>query len=528
MLNVDPGTITIEAHLGTVELIRLDDLDVSAGEIWYSAEAAREGFFSLEATIAGDPSDATLTLYDSTGVELRNSNETGDPQRLDWEANQGDSFLVQIVGTSSDVDLTLANLVTQTGATVTVADTAGDDRFVFSVGATQRQVTINDFVYRFFGSDGTNVLFTASDGQDKATLYDSEGDDTFKAGPDLATLSSGAYSVSVSGADNVLAYALGGGVDTAKLYDSAGDDTFVSSSTYGKLFGDDFFIRAKSFDRVLGYAKAGGNDQAKMHDSPGRDTFVATPVYAKMLRGVHDTRELSARSKFFETVYAYASDGSRDIAMLHGSDGDDTLNAWSTHADFSGQDSENRDFSIFIDGFLATKAYDNSGGFDVANLHDTKYLETFEASPTLGKLYGAKLYLRARGFDEVHAYSGFEGDVAYFQDSPGNDLFVGKAADDICKLSGEGFLVRAKAFDQVYAESTAGGTDSANLGDSSEDDLLEALDDWARISSNTGAIKYLYKVTGFDPVEATSSNGGTDISAADAGASFVNATGDWT
>ena len=520
MLNVDPGSITVNEDLDVVDFIRRVDLDLTAGDIWYSAEAGRDGFFSLEAAIADSTSDATLTLYDSGGEQLAISTESGDPQRLDWEAEEADTFLVRISGSSSDVDLTLANLVTQIGDTVTVADTAGDDHFIFSTGSKWRRITINDLVYDFHDPDGSNILFTAGEGHDTATLYDSAGDDTFDAGPGLATLSSDSYFVSVSGAENVQAYALSGGVDTAKLHDSTGDDTFVSASDFGKLYGEDFFIRAKSFDYVHGYAKAGGNDRAKMFDSRGRDSFKATPTYC-MMSGVVKETEFFARAKLFETVRAYATAGSGDFADLHGSDGDDTLTAGRYQAKLSGQDSEGRDFSISIQNFAVTRAYDYSGGFDVAHLYDTKYYEVFEARPDVGTLYGTKLYLLARGFDEVHAHSGeYGGDVAHFYDSPGNDLFVGKAEDGICKLEGDGFFLRAKAFDRVYAESTAGGNDSAELVDSSADEFFKAFDNWARISSTAGGIDYLYKVTGFDPVLADSSYGGTDTSDIDSEITF--------
>jgi hypothetical protein len=523
MLNIDPGSITA-TPLGTVEFMRLENVHPSADDVYYSAQAGRDGFFSLEANSA----NVELILHDADGNELATSTDKETTQRLDWEADQGDSFIVQISGTAGDVDLTLANLVTLVGDTVTVEGTLGDDQFVFSTGTTWRRVVIKELQYDFFNAEGTTVVFNAGAGDDTATLYDSAGDDAFEAGPSLATLSSDAYSVSVSGVENVFAYANEGGTDIAKLYDSPGDDTFVSTSDFGKLYGDGFLIRAKSFEFIHGYAKAGGSDRAKMFDSPGRDTFIGTPVYGKMSWDVKQT-EYVARAKFFQTVKAYATEGTRDFAALYGSDGDDELTARRYQSDLTGTDSDGRDFSISIHDFFVTRAYDNSGGNDVATLYDTKYYETFEASPASGKLHGAKLYLLARGFDQVHAYSQFPGDEARFQDSPGDDLFVGKAEERVCKLSRDGSLfLRAEGFDKVYAESTAGGNDSANLGDSFANDLLKALDDWARISSTGGGIEYLYEVKGFDSVTATSSNGGTDTTDIDPGVTFVDLDGDWT
>lgn len=536
MLNVDPGSIAIDANLGVVDFIRRDNPDPAAAEIWYSAAAGRNGSFTLEATVVGDPSDTTLTLYDTGGQELRTSTQSGPTQRLDWEANLGDSFFVQISGAANHVDLTLANLVEQVGAKVTVADTTQDDHFEFSVTTTSREIAVNGLAYEFSGANGTEIVFNAGDGHDTAALHDSAGDDTFEAGPASAKLSSDTYSVTVNGAKEVQAYAREGGVDTAKLYDSAGDDTFVSAASFGKLYGEDFFIRAKSFEYLHGYAKVGGNDRAKMFDSPDRDTFVATPTYAKMLRGVGDDREFSARSKFFETVKAYATEGNRDLADLHGSDGDDTLIARRYQTDFSGQDSEGQGFSVSIHDFFVTRAYDDSSGSDIARLYDSQYEDTFDAEPEFGRLYGVfeeqlKLFLQARGFDEVHAYSRSEGDVANIQDSPGDDLFIGTADDRICKLSGPGFFIRAKAFDKVYAKSTEGGNDRAELTDSVADDVLEGyvIDnvDLARISGTHGEIQYSYEVTGFDPVEAKSRNGGIDIAVVDPAATFVNLVGGW-
>ena len=154
MLSVDPGTLTGVIALDVIDFNRQEDLDLTAGDVWYSAEAGRDGFFSLEAAISGSPSNATLTLYDSDGQELAASTETVDSQRLDWEADQGDTFLVQVSGVSTDVDLTLANLLNHVGETVVVGDSTGDDEFMYSIATTWRRITINDLDYDFFNSDG--------------------------------------------------------------------------------------------------------------------------------------------------------------------------------------------------------------------------------------------------------------------------------------------------------------------------------------------------------------------------------------
>ncbi len=522
MLNIDPGAISATS-LGVIEFMPLDDLDPSDGDVYYTAEAGRDGFFSLEA----DTTDVSLILHDADGIELMTSIEKADSQRLDYEADQGDTFIVQISSTTaSDVDLVLANLVTHVGDTVTVEGTPGDDEFVFSIANAWRRLTINDLLYDFFDQSGTTVFFNAGVGDDTATLYDSPGDDTFEAGPDLATLSSTAYSVSVAGAENVYAFSTEGGTDTANLYDSPGDDTFVSAANYGKMYGDDFFIRVKSFEYLQGYAKSGGHDRAKMLDSPGRDVFVATPSYAKMSGTVKGTDHF-ARAKYFETVDAYSTSQVTDFARFQGSDGDDTLTASRVYSILTGQDSKDREFSIRANDFFATRAYDTLGGYDSANLLGTKYAEVFDASPEVGTLHGPKVYLLARGFDVVHAESRYGDDIAHFLDSAGDDHFTGNAAARICKLEGDGFFLRAKDFAEAYAESTEGGADGATFYDSSADDALEALDDWARISSSGGETGYLYQSTGFAPVEANSSRGGNDTASIDSGVTFLSATGNW-
>ena len=85
------------------------------------------------------------------------------------------------------------------------------------------------------------------------------------------------------------------------------------------------------------------------------------------------------------------------------------------------------------------------------------------------RLFNIEVY----DFASVKANAGRGGnDVAQLYDSPGDDLFVGKA--DYGALFGDGFNNEAYGFDGVHAYATAGGIDLAKMFDSPGDDTFYA------------------------------------------------------
>jgi len=524
--------------LGAVQDRELAGLDLSAGDLWYRVEAARDGLLTLLAEPSQAPGDVALALYDQAGNLLAESPD-GGPCRIDQADTSGSTHYVRLSGTAADASLRLVNLVSPSadGTEVTVYGTAGDDLLAASPHHGL-YVAVNGVEYQW--STATQLTAFGGEGYDVAKLYDSPGDDIFAASPQAATLEGNGFRLHVRQFEAVHAYANGGN-DTARLYDSAGDDRLVATPVEASLSGEGFYLRAKHFEIVHAYAN-GGDDTARLYDSAGDDRLVAGPVEAALsgdgfYRRVkhfetvhayatvgHDTAEIYGsagddqmvarpmevgllgegcyrRAKQFDEVTVRAG-GGFDTATLYDSPGDETFFATATQGAMLGADFDNR-----FEGFDRVVARANAGGHDVAKLYDSAGDDQFTGAPGFGELSGAGFSNRAEQFEEVHAYANGGRDVAWLFDSPGDDVFDASPVQSM--VWGQGFYTRAKAFERVYADAGAGGHDTARLGDSASIDLLEVGSSWARLSN--AALDFLYQAGAFDHVRAVATTPGDTV-----------------
>ena len=510
-----PGGRTMDdaIDLGAVDFRELNNLDPSAGDLWYTCRTTHQAFFTLDAALGGLPDSATLTLYDSAANVLATSAVVDGNQRIDYQTDAGATYYFSLSGTAGEVDLRVANLVSHAGTTLTVHGTAGGDGFEFDASASRR-VTINGVGYDFDDSEVTSATFDGGGGTDTAEVWGTAQKETAVMRPTAATLSGNAFEVGITGVAQITLHG-SGGEDVASLYDSAGWDTFTAKPTEATLSGPGFTSRVEGFPAVHAYAGAGGFDVAHLYDSAGDDTFVARPSLSKLYG-----EGFLLRAKFFDSVHGYAKRGGNDSARLYDSRGSDVFIAQPTWA------------RIFGVGYLArakffetVTANATAGGFNVAHLYDSAGDDTFRADPNEGSLTGGGFSNRARGFDSVHAYAKAGGsDVAHFQGSGDDDTFIGRPT--YSKLLGPGYFLRAKSFEKVYARASTGGNDRAYLYDSVFDDLLEAQDNWARLSSNNTEVDFFYEVIGFDYVRATATIG-NDTKVVSPEVDFLALVGDW-
>ena len=507
-------------QLGTIDFLRIDGLDTTAGDYWYCFQSTRQGYLTVEAVFEASTESLGIALYDADFNPLDTSHASTGAVRIDWDTAAEDTYYLGVIGNVAEVDLRLANLLRSDGGSVTVHGTGGDDLLRFAA-AGEHRVTINDVLYLFDAAAVTSLEFDAGEGEnDAAELSCSVGEDTVWLYPNSAELSGsfnydGEVSDYYAAVTNVAAVTIQGtGTgDVACLYDSPGDDVFEATPEDGHLYGNGFSSRAQGFGIVLAYAKGGGNDRALLYDSAGDDVLNAWPHLAWM-----SGDGFFNRAKFFETVTAYASRGG-DYAQMYDSAGDDTFTAAPGEGHLYGAG-----FSLSARGFNAVHAYAECGGTDVAFLYDSAGDDTFVATPTFAKLTGPGFYSRANSFDYAHAYSKAGGnDHAYLVGSAGDDTFTGTPT--YATLDGDGFYNRAKFFESVFAHAGTGGDDRAYLYDSAGDDHLEAADNWARLTYAQAALQ----VQDFPYVQATSDSGGTDTKDVDPETiDFLLATlGDW-
>jgi hypothetical protein len=211
--------------------------------------------------------------------------------------------------------------------------------------------------YHVAASGFESIQFAGGSG-DRATLYDSSGDDTFEATPQSARMSGSGFVNSVSGVGSVVAISQAGGSDTARLYDSAGDDLLTASPTSAVLQGSNFASEARGFSQVFVIATAGGYDTASLSDSAGADQLDASPSYV-WLRGTG----YSIRAEGFDYIAVVATYGGNDTARLIGSDGDDYLGVWLNQRDLYSSTVQIHTYSF------QTVQFDGGGGYDSVNYY---------------------------------------------------------------------------------------------------------------------------------------------------------------
>ena len=481
-------------ELGSVDFLKIADLDLGGGDYWYACQTTRQGYLTVEALLPGSAGELEMKLYDASLVELASSAVSSEGERIDWNADAGETFYINVTGAASDFDLRLCNLVELDGRNLVVFGTNGDDRLDFAAG-DWHEVAVNGVQYEFHSSSVTSVEFDGGAGCNTAILRGTTGEETAVLHAFRGTLTGQDYGVSVTQTARIVVVGQGGD-DVAYLYDSAGDDRFIATPRYGKLYGDGFSNRAVSFRYVYAYATGGGADIAKLYDSAGDDTFVGTPTYGKLYGDGFSNRAVS-----FRYVHAYGRAGGADIAKLYDSAGDDTFVGTPGDGKLYGNGFYNRAVS-----FRYVHAYGRAGGADVAKLYDSAGDDTFVGTPDDGKLYGNGFYNRAVSFRYVHAYGRAGGaDVASLYDSAGDDRFVG--TPDYGKLYGNGFYNRAVSFRYVHAYASAGGIDMAKLYDSAGDDRFVGKPTFGKLYGDA----FYNRAVSFRYVHAYATAGGADV-----------------
>lgn len=524
---------------GTISFSQPQSISI-AGESWFRVAANADGYFTAQALFDSSGGQINLELYNTSLQLIDSGNASGGESRVDFYGSVGDELYIKAIGTNSDVDFRLTNLVSVDGTTVNIAGTASADTFSFAAGSTH-QVSVNGVTYSFASVSVTNFQFDGSGGSDTismvgssaaetavlrvgqanfssstfavaaiqivtvtidgaggsdlAYLFDSAGDDILVTGPQSSQIAGSGFNHTALGFEMTYSFASAGGTDKAFLKDSAGNDSFVGTPTYARMSGTGFYNYTQGFDLVYAYSTAGGTDTATLYDSASNDVLVAYSTYARMSgSGFYNY------TQGFEAVNAYSTAGGYDLSYLYDSAGNDYFTARPEYGRMSGTG-----FNNYSNGFDRVYAYATAGGTDLAYMYDSTGDDIFTARPGYGRLQGVGFYNQANGFDRVNAYA-FNGgtDLAYLYDSAGDDNFV--ARPDYGRLSGSGFSNYAKAFDRVNAYATSGGNDTAYFYDSAGDDDFVARPDYGRI---TGA-DFNHYAKSFEQVHAYATAGGND------------------
>lgn len=213
---------------------------------------------------------------------------------------------------------------------------------------------------------------------------------------------------------------------------------------------------------VLQIDGAGAGDQLRLQGSAGSDRLVVYPSDRPQAPESTYTSELwEVQFTNFEAV-SLEGGGGADMATLHDSIGDDTLEARPGEAHLTGSG-----FDFRVTEVPRIYVHATAGGDDTAFLYDSAADETLAIRPQFTSLRGGGHFNLAYGFERVYAFANAGGnDLAQLYDSSGNDFF--SASRDAATLSGSGYFASARGFESVEANATAGGEDTARLHGTAE------------------------------------------------------------
>ena len=489
---------------GTIELATMADQVVGAGHDSFAFHAARDGYFTVEALAGAVTAGISFDLFDAAGRLLGSSAAASTGLRLDAIVSAGQSLVLRVQGSSSDVDFRLTNLLACSGNSLTVFGTTGDDTFS-AVAGSQHQLAINGVTYEFDAATISSVNFVGQGGNDRvsftttgtgntatlrvglvelvgagyrfaatdvakievnsvggagdrAVLYDSAGADTLVATPDSARLTGAGFDNAsfdnyVSGFRVVQAFASGGG-DIARLYDSAGSDLLEMRSASARLTGVGYDSLATGFASVVAYSSA-GLDQASFYAAAAGDAFSAWSDRAELTAGGSLRQAIG-----FSRVVAFAG-GATNVATLYGSAGNDALNARPDTVQLRGAG-----FETTVRGFALVQV-SGGGGQDEANLYGGAGRNLFVASPQGVRYSGADFKYAVRDFRTVRAFAGSADSVALLYHMPnevglttrGTQASMSNAGSDYSIYNfGEAYSLAMAAGESIASQGTSGST----------------------------------------------------------------------
>ena len=397
----DAKTITVDENLGEVDFLELIGLNLAGESLHFSFSTAHSGFLTAEVVAPKPPKSARLRLFDTDPVQnpaatpLVSSDLSGENQRLDWAAGQGETYYVEFYGENADFDFRIANLLHHDApnGVVTVHGTDGNDTFEFDAAAS-RDVTVNGVAYHFDDAQVESVAFDGSDGYDTVILDDSIGDDTLTAEAKHAVFSNSdqtpGFTVTVDGFEELQAYARSGGTDKAYLYDSDANDKFKSepAENYAKMYGGRMYNRVKFYDVVEAFS-SGEKDLARLFDTAGNDVFEGQRDVSWLRTDVFDVGVHN-----FRNVIAYALENGNDEATLNDSVLKDEVYLKSHKSEIIDQETKGEIYNITARRFDIVHADASQGeGYDKVKMWETPHDNIVEAADNWARFYAQKAEL---------------------------------------------------------------------------------------------------------------------------------------
>ncbi len=349
--------------------------------------------------------------------------------------------------------------------TITIEGTDGEEEATLLPG----NLALLGPGYAIYGQNVENITVDGKGGADEVNLTGSTGSNRLFSYPDSTRLSDtpGTYSFRVDGFETVAVDGSAGEDNYAFLYDSEANDVLTASPAAVELNREDGTILRSlaGFEKVYAYATDGGTDTAALIGADGARNRLTS--YADHTTLTESGRSFYFYAEGFDSVSADSPGSSTSYAYLYDSEGDDTLQATPDSATMARGSSWP---DVTATGFARVYAYATQGGDDSAILTGSETggnrYRGYPAYSTLTDASGS-FYHYARGFDSVAAtgsQSDSSGDRAWLYDSSGDDTLAaavlenGKYQGAVLSDDAGTYENQVLYFDLVYARSSDTGT----------------------------------------------------------------------
>jgi subtilisin family serine protease len=421
----------------------------NTGTTLYKIRASQTGYLTAEAMFADSGGNIDIAILNSSLQVLASGAATSVGERADLWATAGTDYYVRVTGANSDIDFRITNLVSQSGKTVTVGGTTGNDAYWFDVGTTQRSVSINGTGYTFAKTAATTFNLDGGAGSDSATIVGTAKKETARLQYGYTTLTGTSINVVAVGMENVTVNG-SGGADVVTLYDSAGNDSLGMYSGYAAMTGTGYSLIANGFKTATAYSFT-GTDTAHVYDTTGNDTYRAYADRVEMKGAGYKNVAVG-----FENVTGHASAGV-DKAYLYDSAGNDSYSTYAGYAAMTGNGYNNA-----ANGFDTTFGY-ASYGYDTAYMYDSAGDDLYRSYSNKAIMSGNGFTNGAYAFDACYGYSSSGNDVARQYGSKENDQY--NVSGFQSQMTGKGFTNTAIGFANYEARGL-GGFDQAWIDES--------------------------------------------------------------
>ena len=367
-------------------------------------------------------------------------------------------------------------------------DTTADERF-FSY-ATHSVMYSGGSVLSGYGFESVTAMSNVG-GLDKATLFDSSGDDSLFANDQVLRITDSSSVREARGFDRTKAIS-DNGLDTAELIGTDGQETLYGSLDAIVFNGNGFVHNVQGFKTVV-ISSGAGDDEFYLSDTAGDDLI---ELRDGQLRWTESGRSVSASR--FVTQVVRATGGGQDRVVFYGSDGDDRFSRSETVASMTTGVSNLR-----VYGFDDVTAYAN-GGVDTAIIQGGVQFDDVVMTADRVELTNATGRCKVMGFEHASTYLGSGGDDAVrMLGAESADTLVGDL--NWLRMYGDGYDNYVNGY-QLASVNAVGGVDAFYLVDSNLDDLAVMRSGFASLSNSLRSVV----LTAFERQNISSVNGGAD------------------